>query len=121
MIRCQFCQTTYVTNTIFCNECGSCLLEDHIPKTDPLDVDETSWMNDSIDKPAIASLSQQKSRPRAIRLKIGPGEREIEIPLLKSIHLGRLDPASAVLPEIDLTDYGAIQPKPGPIGPYKWI
>jgi pSer/pThr/pTyr-binding forkhead associated (FHA) protein len=65
-------------------------------------------MGDSTDKPAIASPSQQNSRLRAIRLKIGPGEREIEMPLIKSIYLGRLDPASAVLPEIDLTDYGAL-------------
>jgi pSer/pThr/pTyr-binding forkhead associated (FHA) protein len=39
-------------------------------------------------------------------LRIGVKKREVEIPLDKVIHLGRLSPALDVFPEIDLTDQG---------------
>lgn len=42
----------------------------------------------------------------AILLKIGARERRIDLPLDTTIHLGRIDPALDVFPEVDLTHYG---------------
>ena len=42
-------------------------------------------------------------------MKIGESAREVEAPLSKAIHLGRLDPASDVFPEIDLTNDNGLE------------
>ncbi len=104
MIQCPFCFTSHVYNTIFCNECGAYLLKDENPITDTLDTDELGWVGDATGKIRAASPSKQSTEPLAVRLKIGGGKREVEIPLSKAIHMGRMDPALAVLPEIDLTN-----------------
>ena len=103
MIECQFCQTSYVANTIFCDECGHYLLDEADRETVPLDTPEISWRGGTTYSHPIASSSQQDVKLLTIRLIIGPGKREVEISLNKSINLGRLDPASNVFPEIDLT------------------
>jgi pSer/pThr/pTyr-binding forkhead associated (FHA) protein len=104
MIQCPFCHTAHVYNTIFCNECGAYLLEDENSATDSLDTDELGWVGDATSASRAASPSQPGAEPLAVRLKIGAGKREVEMPLGKAIHMGRMDPALAVLPEIDLTN-----------------
>lgn len=104
MIKCQFCHTLHVDNTIFCDECGNYLLEDEKRETDPLDVGETGWIGNTTAEPGFASSYQQNMHRLAIRLKIGAAKREVEAPLDKVIHVGRVDPSSNVFPEIDLTD-----------------
>lgn len=104
MIKCPFCQATHVANTIFCNECGNYLLESDRRPTDPLESDEISWLGGTKGHPNIASSSQQNTKPVAIQLKIGPGKREVEAKLDKVINIGRVDPISAIFPEVDLTD-----------------
>lgn len=79
------------------------MLEDNKRETDPLDVTQTGWVGEATDD-SRGAPSGQETTPLAIRLKIGAKKREIEIPLDKVIHLGRLDPTSNVFPEIDLSD-----------------
>lgn len=106
MIKCPFCQATHVDNTVFCNNCGSYLLDDAARETDALDTDEITWIDDNGD-PQTASPHQEDSPPVAVRLKIGQGKREIEALLSHVTHIiGRVDPVSNVFPEIDLTDDG---------------
>lgn len=107
MVKCPFCKTVHVDNTIFCSECGNYLLEDASRKTDPLDIDETGWAGDVTDAAKTAPPFDPGTRPLAIRLKIGPNHREVEMPLDKVIHIGRVDPASNVFPEVDVTNDGA--------------
>jgi pSer/pThr/pTyr-binding forkhead associated (FHA) protein len=102
MIKCQFCHTLHVPNTIFCSECGNYLLEEEKRETDPLDTEDTRWMGEN--DQGIATSSQQDSQQLAIRLKIEGSKRQVEAPLDRAIHLGRVDPASNVFPEIDLTE-----------------
>jgi pSer/pThr/pTyr-binding forkhead associated (FHA) protein len=104
MIKCPFCQATHVANTIFCNECGNYLLESDRRPTDPLERDEISWVGGTKEQSDVASSSQQGTKPVAIQLKIGAGKREVEAKLDKFINVGRVDPTSAIFPEIDLTD-----------------
>lgn len=103
MVKCQFCQTVHVDNTIFCSECGYYLLENTGRETDPLDTvevrDEDNRANDA---GLIASL-QRGGESLAIRLKIGVKQREIEMPLNVITHLGRVDAAASVFPEVDLS------------------
>jgi len=51
----------------------------------------------------------QGTGPLSIRLNIGDKKREVEVPLNKAIHMGRLDPASDVFPEVDLTEDNGLE------------
>jgi hypothetical protein len=104
MVKCQFCQATYVVNTIFCNECGNYLLENDKRETDPLDTGDTGWVGDTGNGAESISRSEHDSNLLALRLKIGSGKRELEVSLNRTIHFGRVDPTSNVFPEIDLTE-----------------
>ena len=107
MIKCPFCGTNCVANTVFCGECGHYLLKDEDRGTDPLDDEEEAEdQADQEEEETRASEAQKANEPRAIRLKIGDRERKIEMTLDKVIHMGRVDPGSDVFPEIDLTEHG---------------
>ncbi len=108
MIKCPFCQTPHVDGTLFCSECGTYLLEDDQRGTDPLGTSEIGWVGTPTEDPN-APDSYRGTGPLAIRLAIGEHKRVVEIPLNKAIHLGRLDPASDVFPEIDLTNDGGLE------------
>jgi pSer/pThr/pTyr-binding forkhead associated (FHA) protein len=107
MIKCPFCQTTHVANTLFCSECGTYLLEDDRRGTDPLGTGEIGWVG--TEEEGSDHLSKQGSGPLGVRLHIGESGREVEASLAKAIHLGRLDPASDVFPEIDLSEDGGLE------------
>jgi hypothetical protein len=105
VVRCKVCQTTYVTNTVYCTECGAFLLDQEEVETEPIEVARINWMGrmrnaqtDDIDLPRTGPLS--------IRLIIGKGarKRELEVLLMKPVRLGRSDPSQNVFPEVDLTD-----------------
>lgn len=101
MIKCPFCGTLSVPNTLFCSECGTYLLEDDRRGTDPLGTDEIGWVGEEDENEGNKFI--QGTGPLAIRLKVGESGREVETTLDKAIHLGRLDPSSDVFPEVDLT------------------
>jgi len=102
MVKCPFCQTNNVDNTIFCSGCGASILEDDKPKTEPLAADERNWLGQP-PGPETAPSFQPGVKPVAIRLKIGPRKRVVEVSLDEIIQIGRLDPASDVFPEVDVT------------------
>ena len=108
MIKCPFCGTQHVANTLFCSECGTYLLEDDHRGTDPLGTDEIQWVGEG-DEDGEGAPSNQVEGPNAIRLTIGEHARQLEAPLNKALHLGRLDPASDVFPEIDLTNDNGLE------------
>ena len=107
MIKCPFCQTVHVANTLFCSECGTYLLEDDRRGTDPLGTGEIGWVG--TEEEASEQLSKQGSGPLGVRLFIGESGRQVEASLNKAIHLGRLDPASDVFPEIDLSEDAGLE------------
>ena len=108
MIKCPFCHTPHVDNTLFCSECGTYLLEDDKRGTDPLGTSEIGWVGDSTED-SDAQTRFQGTGPLSIRLNVGDKKREVEVPLNKAIHMGRLDPASDVFPEIDLTEDNGLE------------
>ena len=110
MVRCQVCKTIYVTNTVYCTECGAYLLDSEEIETEPIEIARINWMGrmrnaqgDDTDLPRIGPLS--------IRLIIGEGpqKRELEVLLMKPVRLGRSDPARNIFPEVDLTDDLAVE------------
>lgn len=103
MIICPACQAENVINALYCNQCGAYLLEDGRKKTDPLAADETGWMGETLEIESVAR-PQPSLAPTAIRLRIGPEKRIVEMSLEKSILIGRGDPDSNIFPEVDVTD-----------------
>ena len=102
MIECRFCHTTHVANALYCSECGIYLLDDDQGRTDPLGTGEIGW--EGTKEESGEHLALQGSGPLGVRLRIGESGREVEASLTKAVHLGRLDPASDILPEVDLSE-----------------
>ena len=104
MIQCPVCRIVYISNTIFCPECGAYLLAERELGTDPIEAAQIRWFRD--DEAQAKALGLSEATPLTIRLRIGQGDqaRELEISLVKPIRLGRNDPVEHVFPEIDLTD-----------------
>jgi pSer/pThr/pTyr-binding forkhead associated (FHA) protein len=83
-------------------------LEDDRRGTDPLGTDEIGWVGEE-EEDSEANPLIKGTGPLAIRLNIGEHAREVEATLNKAIHMGRLDPASDVFPEIDLTNDNGLE------------
>ena len=105
MVRCRVCQTNYVTNTIYCTECGAYLLDANDLETEPREMAQINWMGKMHAVPA-ADATLPATGPLSIRLIIGKGtrQRELEVVLVRPVRLGRSDPAQNIFPEVDLTD-----------------
>jgi hypothetical protein len=52
MVECPACRIPYVTNTVFCPECGLYLLEDEQISTDPLEAETPAWKPGAASKPS---------------------------------------------------------------------
>jgi hypothetical protein len=106
MIKCSVCQAEHPENTLFCDECGSYLQGGNQKETDPLAAAEVTWMEreETIEVPEEEVVS-----PVSLKLSIPDSGRDVELPLAKEVNIGRLDPASASFPDIDLTSDGGLE------------
>ena len=109
MVRCQVCKTIYVTNTVYCTECGAYLLDSEEIETEPIEVARINWLG-TLSNAQGDEIDLPRTGPLGIRLIVGEGarKRELEVLLVKPIRLGRSDPARNIFPEVDLTDDLAI-------------
>jgi hypothetical protein len=106
MIKCPVCQAEHPENTLFCDECGSYLPEGDQKETEALAVGEVIWMG--IEETREAA-EEDITSPLALKLTILDSGRDVEVPLTKEVTIGRLDPASASFPDIDLTSDGGLE------------
>ena len=107
MIRCPSCQKSHPENTLFCDECGAYLMAEGGKSTDPLMLEDTTW----VDREAAmaGAPTGESSRPITLSFLIVDLNRQIEFPLSKELNIGRLDAASATFPDLDLTSYGGLE------------
>ena len=106
MVKCAYCQAKHPENTIFCDECGSYLLGDNQVETDPLAVGEVTWMER---EETSEALEEGVTSPLGLKLTIPNSGRDVEVPLTRGVNIGRLDPASASFPDVDLTGVGGLE------------
>jgi hypothetical protein len=106
MIKCPVCQAEHPKNTLFCDECGSYLHGGDQKETDPLAAAEVTWMER---EEATEVPEEEVVSPVSLKLSIPDSERDVELPLTKEVNIGRLDPASASFPDIDLTNDGGLE------------
>jgi len=103
MIKCPVCQAKYPENTLFCDECGSYLLGGAETETDPLSVAEVIWWER---EETSEVYEEEVFSPMSLKLSIPESGRDVVLPLTQEVNIGRLDPASASFPEVDLTSDG---------------
>ena len=110
MIRCPVCKTEYPEKTLFCEECSAYLQEEgNGAETDPLGLQEATVTRTEREKTIEAGEEEIVSAVVNLKLSIPDSGREMELPLTKEVNIGRLDPASASFPEVDLTSDGALK------------
>jgi pSer/pThr/pTyr-binding forkhead associated (FHA) protein len=105
MIKCPTCQTRHPNNTIFCEECGTYLPESDQKETDILVVTGETWPER---EETSGASGEGVTSPLGLKLTILDSGRDVEVPLTKEVNIGRLDPASASFPDIDLTSDGGL-------------
>jgi len=105
VVRCRVCQTNYVTNTVYCSECGAYLLEREELETEPMEMALINWLGNMHGDQTV-DVDLPRTGPLSVRLIIGKGaqRRELEVLLVKPIRLGRSDPTRNIFPEVDLAD-----------------
>jgi len=106
MIKCPVCQAKHPENTLFCDECASYLHGDDQEGTDPLATAEVAVLYTEREKKVP---KEEVVSPVSLRLSIPDSGRELELPLTKEVNIGRLDPAGASFPEVDLTSNGGLE------------
>jgi hypothetical protein len=107
MIKCPSCGKRHPENTLFCDECGAYLLTEERKRTDPLAVEDVDWMETGFG--VTGALEPTDAEPMTVRLAILDSGRQVEFVLTREVSIGRLDPATATFPDIDLTTDGALE------------
>lgn len=106
MVECPYCQAKHPENTLFCDECGAYLLGGDKKETDPLNVAKVAW----VEGEETSETSEEKvTSPLGLKLTILDSGRDVEVSLTEEVNIGRLDPGSAIFPEVDLTDDGGLE------------
>ena len=101
MITCNSCGKRHIVNTLFCDECAAYLQVDQLRRTNPLNGQEVAWAEE--DPGATHVLHDQAVHTARMSITIAESGRNVELPADREVTLGRLDPASATFPDIDLT------------------
>lgn len=97
MIRCSSCGANNLANTLFCEECGSSLIEQGQART-------------SRGGAALADQHDAESpAPSKIHVAIKGSGHTFRVPYGQEVLFGRRDPQSGFLPTIDLTDLGGAE------------
>jgi hypothetical protein len=102
MIKCKECGTPQQDGTLFCNECGSYLLETAVQSTVMLPFSDTAH---HVAPPPISKFEPEPlSNPLPLTFIIPSHRRRIQIDLIDQIRIGRADPQSNILPDLNLMD-----------------
>jgi hypothetical protein len=106
VVKCPLCQREYPEDTPFCNGCGAYLPRGNGNETELLPVNGAIEVNreETTGAPGV-----DVTTPLSLKLTIPDSERDMEVPLTKEVTIGRLDPASASFPDVDLTSDDALE------------
>ncbi len=101
MIECLSCGKKHRLGTLFCTECGVYLPTMKALRTEPFPTDELSAPRAAAWETEVPGNEGEKALP-VIRVRIVDTGREIVLPALPELLLGRLDPAHGIFPQLDL-------------------
>jgi len=107
MIECPSCGRKHRPGTLFCSECGVYLPTGGPLRTEPLPDEDlpvsraNPWISEQVEE------SEEPSVP--LRLMILTTDRQIQLPSTAEVHIGRLDAAHGIFPDLDLTPDGGLE------------
>jgi pSer/pThr/pTyr-binding forkhead associated (FHA) protein len=93
---------------LFCTECGVYLPTGGPLGTEPIpeqDLPATmahAWGTEARETPA-------KQRTTALRIKVLSTGRQVQLPSAEQVHIGRLDAAHGIFPDVDLSPDGGLE------------
>lgn len=104
MIECPYCGHTNMEGSLFCESCGFSLWDDNQEQASTRKLDENS--NELSVKSGWGTATFQDGNQVIIHIK--GTEKPLTITPGPEFLIGRRDTASGVKPDLDLTDYGAL-------------
>ena len=108
MTECPACGRQYRAGTLFCQECGVYLPTGSPLRTDPLP-EEGQAAPRAYPWTADAQADPEGETPTAVRITILEAGRQVLLPVVPETHLGRLDAAQGIFPELDLSPDGGME------------
>lgn len=108
MIECPSCRRKHRPGTLFCSECGVYLPTGGPLRTEPLPEEElpisraNPWASEPVEEATEAP-------PIPLRIKVLSTGRQIQLPSTTEVHVGRLDAAHGIFPDLDLTPDGGLE------------
>jgi pSer/pThr/pTyr-binding forkhead associated (FHA) protein len=108
MIECPSCGRKHRPGTLFCSECGVYLPTGGPLRTEPLPEEElpvsraNPWASEPVEEPSEAA-------PIPLRIEVVSTGRQIQLPSTAEVHIGRLDAAHGIFPDLDLTPDGGLE------------
>lgn len=108
MIECPSCGRQHRPGTLFCSECGVYLPTGGPLRTEPLPEEE---LPASRANPWATGAEAEKEavKPAMLRITMTESNRQVELPVVSEIYLGRLDAAHGIFPDLDLTADGGLE------------
>jgi len=107
MIECPSCGRKHRPGTLFCSECGVYLPTGGPLRTEPLPEEElpisraNPWASEPVEEAGEAP-------PVSLCIKVLSTDRQIQLPATTEVHIGRLDAAHGIFPDLDLTPDGGL-------------
>jgi hypothetical protein len=108
MIECPSCGRKHRPGTLFCSECGVYLPTGGPLRTEPLPEEElpisraNPWADGPVEETKEVSIIP-------LRLQVLSTGRQIQLPATAEVHIGRLDAAHGIFPDVDLTADGGLE------------
>ena len=108
MIECPSCGRQHRPGTLFCSECGVYLPTGGPLRTEPLPEEElpasraNPWATG-------AGEDQESQKPATLRIIMAESGRQVQLPVVSEVYLGRLDAAHGIFPDLDLTADGGLE------------
>jgi hypothetical protein len=107
MIECPSCGRKHRPGTLFCSECGVYLPTGGPLRTEPLPGEELPV---SRANPWVSEQVEETEGPLVpLRLRVLSTDRQIRLPSTPEVHVGRLDAAHGIFPDLDLTPNGGLE------------
>jgi len=108
MIECPSCGRKHRPGTLFCSECGVYLPTGGPLRTEPLPEEElpvsraNPWASELVKEERQVSLIP-------LRFKVLSTGRQIQLPSTPEVHIGRLDAAHGIFPDLDISANGGLE------------
>src|SRR3972149_2912848 len=108
MIECPSGGRQHRPGTLFCSECGVYLPTGGPLRTEPLPEEE---LPASRANPWATGADEDKERVKSATLRIimAESKRQVQLPVVSEVYLGRLDAAHGIFPDLDLTADGGLE------------